>query len=172
MLGHWKRTSALIVTAIAAASACSGSSPTSMTMSSAGMEPTIAKNAEIHVDKDAFKGGVPNRNDVTVWLDEQVNEIGVKRVVALPSESVEYSNCELTIDGAAVEEPFLPADANTSCGGDGAYVEVPEGFVYLMGDNRGGSKDSRDVGPVAIASLRGRVTEWKNAAQDWVALAS
>lgn len=172
MLGHLKQTSVLIVSAIVVASACSGSPPTSMTMSSAGMEPTIAKNAEIHVDKDAFKGGVPNRNDVTVWLDEQVNEIAVKRVVALPGETVEYSNCVLTIDGAAEEEPFLPADANTSCGGDGESVKVPEGFVYLMGDNRGGSKDSRDVGPVAIASLRGRVTEWKNVAEEWVALDS
>ena len=131
-----------------------------MTMKSAGMEPTIAKGATIHVDKGAYKSDDPKRNDVIVWLNAQDNEIVVKRVVALPGETIEYLNCVLIVDGAPVEEPFLPADTKTNCGGDSDAAEVPEGFVYLMGDNRAGSGDSRGFGPVAIASLSGKVTDW------------
>jgi len=139
-----------------------------MVMVSRAMEPTIFSGAEVHVDKGAFSDGVPVRNDVVVWLDPDRNEANVKRVVGLPGETIEYVNCVLSIDGAVVEESFLPDEARTVCGMDVPTMTIPDGSVFLMGDNRAGSRDSREVGAVGHSTIVGKVVEWRNAAGNWV----
>lgn len=80
----------------------------------------------------------------------------VKRIVGLPGESVGLSDGRLLVDGAAVAEPWLTAGGRGAA--DAPARTLADGQLYVLGDNRLplGSRDSRQYGPVAEASLRGR----------------
>jgi signal peptidase I len=77
----------------------------------------------------------------------------IKRVIGLPGETVEGRDGVVYVDGRRLIEPYLPAGVFTS---DFEPVAVPEGQLWVMGDNRGGSFDSRGFGPVPVDSLLGR----------------
>lgn len=84
----------------------------------------------------------------------------VKRIIGLPGETVVYQNSHLYIDGKKVDEPFLPEnmltnDFNLSHMG---YTEIPEGYYFVVGDNRGDSLDSRYIGLIAKNDIEGTVT--------------
>ena len=81
----------------------------------------------------------------------------VKRVVGLELEQVEFQRGQLLVDGAAAAEPWVQQERRGSH--SMAPTRVPEGHVFLAGDNRLplASSDSRQFGPLPAASLRGRV---------------
>jgi signal peptidase I len=96
----------------------------------------------------------------------------IKRVIALPGETIEMHDCTVFIDGRALDEPYLDPDVVTpdNCGGDFEPVFVPEGKVFVMGDNRPGSQDSRMSGPVDHDDLVGRafVVFWPSSHWQWL----
>lgn len=79
----------------------------------------------------------------------------IKRIVGLPGEVIEARDGHLLIDGRPLTEPYLPDGLRTD---DFGPVTVPEGHVFVMGDNRPNSHDSRfeDIGPIPIDSIVGR----------------
>ena len=77
----------------------------------------------------------------------------IKRVVGLPGEVVEARGGRVLIDGRELVEPYLPADLATA---DFGPVTVPADAVFVLGDNRGDSADSRVIGPVPIDTIVGR----------------
>ena len=77
----------------------------------------------------------------------------IKRVVALPGERVEAHGGKVLVDGLEVVEPYLPAGTAT---GDFPAVVVPPDTVWVMGDNRANSADSRIFGPVPESTVVGR----------------
>jgi signal peptidase I len=79
----------------------------------------------------------------------------IKRVVAVPGETVEGRNGHVYVDGRQLVEPYLPAGTFTS---DFAPVEVEPGRLWVMGDNRNFSKDSRVFGTVDQDTVVGRAT--------------
>ena len=98
----------------------------------------------------------------------------IKRVVALPGETVEYRDCRLYLDNRAVAEPYLDPTLVTpgNCGDDQRPVVVEPGHVFVMGDNRGSSLDSRAaaIGQIAFDHLIGRafVVVWPFADLHWL----
>jgi signal peptidase I len=135
---------------------------------SESMEPTLMKGDRVLVNKLAYTGGHVGRQDVVVfvnpnggtppdrgvvggflhWLGEGIgvaqpeNEDYIKRVIGLPGETLEIRDEEVLIDGKPLEEPYLTADAR-SCNREFGPVTVPEGSLFVMGDNRCNSADSR-----------------------------
>lgn len=100
----------------------------------------------------------PERGDVVV-LDPPVrsNEPFIKRVIGLPGETVTFRDGRVYVDGALLDEPYI-SGAITSCTNT-PYCEfgpIPAGSVYVLGDNRRNSTDSRSFGPVKIASIVGK----------------
>lgn len=134
------------------------------------METTLFGNDRVLVNKLSYRFGDPSRGDVVVF--DRVTGDGntvqhddlIKRVIGLAGEEVEIRSCDVYIDGVKIEEPWLPAamrDQDLSpaerCGTpDVAVVVVGEGQVYLVGDNRPMSFDSRMFGPVDTNLIVGR----------------
>jgi signal peptidase I len=142
------------------------------------MVPTLQINDRVMVNKLSMNFGDPGRGDIVVFRDptqpaveESIPEavirsvleaIGVrtrgaddliKRVIALPGETVSIQGNQVHVDGVPLSEPYLPADTENL---DFAPVTVEEGHVFVMGDNRTASFDSRRFGPVPIDEIVGR----------------
>ncbi len=139
------------------------------------MYSTLDTNDRVFVNKLSYRLHDPNRGDVVVL--HQVTGASerdlIKRVIGLPGESVEVRNCTVLIDGRVLNEPYLDPEVvtPTNCGGD--YVldgVVPDDHVFVMGDNRGGSQDSRVIGPINDDDLVGRafVVFWPQSHWQWL----
>ncbi len=132
---------------------------------------TLHDGDRVLVNKLSYRLHDPRRGDVVVLktIDGASERDLIKRVVALPGETVEYRSCILYIDGRELVEPYLdPAVVTpTSCGEPQPPRVIPDAAVFVMGDNRPGSKDSRVLGPITYSDLIGRafVVIWP--AGDW-----
>ncbi len=136
------------------------------------MYPTLESGDRVFVNKMSYRLHDPNRGDVVVL--HQISGASerdlIKRVIALPGEEVEMRSCTVLVDGRVLEEPYLDPAASSSCGGDFEPVLVPDDHVFVMGDNRGGSQDSRQLGPIAQDDLVGRafVVFWPRDHWQWL----
>ncbi|WP_420450303.1 signal peptidase I [Ilumatobacter sp.] len=145
------------------------------------MDSTLTTGDRVFVNKLSYRLHDPNRGDVVVL--HQINGAAerdlIKRVIALPGEVVEMVDCVVTITEVGAEservldEPYLDPDVvSSSCGGDFGPAAVPEEHVFVMGDNRSGSQDSRSpsVGPVSYDDIVGRafVVFWPRSDWRWL----
>ncbi|MEX2421091.1 MAG: signal peptidase I [Actinomycetota bacterium] len=149
---------------------------------SESMVPTLEVGDRVFVNKFLFDGGDIHRGDIVVfenpnsgelpdrgvigaflhWLGEGIglsqpeNEDFIKRVIALPGETIEIRRHIVYIDGRPLEEPYLTRAARRAMG-DYDPKTVPAGALFVMGDNRGNSADSRfGLGFVPIDKVIGK----------------
>ena len=106
----------------------------------------------------------PERGDVVVLNPPTPSaQPYIKRIIGLPGESIEFRNGFVYIDGERLDEPYIEQGI-TRCGrSDFCSVdEIPDGYVYVLGDNRNNSSDSRSFGLVAIEDIVGKAwfTNW------------
>ena len=122
---------------------------------------TLQDGDRVLVNRLSYRLHDPRRGDVVVLkrFDGNATERDlIKRVIGLPGETVEVRSCVVYIDDQELNEPYLdPAiQQRDGCGSDQAPIEVPEDSVFVLGDHRGRSSDSRAFGPVADDFLIGR----------------
>lgn len=149
---------------------------------SESMEPTLAVGDRVFVNKIVYDIGDIHRFDVIVfespdgvagpdrgivggvmhWLGEGIgvahpeNEDFIKRVIGLPGETVEIRDNVVYIDGEAIDEPYLTEEARRHNGDDFRF-EVPADNLFVMGDNRSNSADSRyGLGYVPVDKVIGK----------------
>jgi len=138
------------------------------------MSTTLHDGDRVFVNKLSYRLHDPNRGDVVVLHELQgaAERDLIKRVVALPGETIEVRNCEVFIDGQRLDEPYLDPEVVTAndCGGETPPTAVPADHVFVMGDNRGGSLDSRNLGPIDEDDLVGRafVVFWPRGNWQWL----
>lgn len=105
----------------------------------------------------------PERGDIVVFEPPTVsNKPFIKRVIGLPGETVTIENGFVYIDGVKLQEPYIDG-AITECNRSRCEpVTVPEDSVYVLGDNRRNSSDSRIFGPVSVENIVGKawITYW------------
>jgi signal peptidase I len=125
---------------------------------SPSMEPALAVGDRVLVNKLAYRVGDIGRGDLVVFErppnepESEVNDL-IKRVIAFGGETVEARDGRVLIDGRALREPYLPAGTVT---GDLPSQTVPEGHLFVLGDNRGDSRDSRRFGAIDENLVVGR----------------
>jgi signal peptidase I len=123
---------------------------------------TLHNGDRVLVNKLSYRLHDPRRGDVVVLktIEGVAERDLIKRVVGLPGETISYQNCVLRVGDKIVNEPYLDAAivTTTSCGPSFGDTVVQSNHVFVMGDNRGGSKDSRDgqVGQISYGNLVGR----------------
>jgi signal peptidase I len=124
----------------------------------ASMEPTLHAGDVALVWRASRTTDSLHRGDLVVFRDP-TGSLTVKRAVGLPGDRVAMLDAMLTVNGVPVDEPYV--DHATIDGTYLAQVRVPAGAVWVLGDNRAQSIDSREFGPVAAPDLVGRVlTSW------------
>jgi len=122
---------------------------------SQSMSPTVARGDHVLVDKLAYRGEeTPRAGDVVVFRAPRTDEIMLKRVVAVGGQAVEIRDGVLFVDGRRRVEPYANADAIDSV--FFGPVRVTAGSVFVLGDNRGDSRDSRKLGAVPVDDVIGR----------------
>ena len=126
------------------------------------MAPTLVPEEHIVADMRYFQNHPPTRGDVVVFrfLSSTGDAMLTKRVVGLAGDVISGAPGLLVVNGQAAREPYvkaeledLPYDARETFG----PLVVPPNQVFLMGDNRQRSYDSRYYGPVPVGQLKGKV---------------
>jgi signal peptidase I len=117
------------------------------------MVPSLVHNNYVLVNRLAYRFGDIERGDVVVFkFPRNQEEDYIKRVIGLPGETIEIANGRVYIDGQPLEEPYIQAPMLQ----DYPPVTVPQGMVYVMGDNRNDSSDSRRWGALAEDEIIGK----------------
>jgi len=151
---------------------------------SSSMEDTLEINDRIVVEKLSYRFREPKRGEIIVFEGEEtvpadngavgkvIRTVGqfigivpvnaqdfVKRVIGLPGDHVEITDGQVLVNGVAIDEPYVDFEDLRSSG----PFDVPEGMLFVLGDNRPNSSDSRfGLGYIAIDDVVGRafVTIW------------
>ena len=115
------------------------------------MQPNLYAGYRLMIEKVSYRLHAPRRGDVVVVARPKDEKNLIKRIVALPGETVEVRDGHTWINGQPIAEPWV-----TFFGGpDYPPARVPANTVFVLGDNRGSSRDSRAIGPVPVNSIRG-----------------
>jgi signal peptidase I len=179
----WREFPVMLVLAFLAALLIKGFLLQAFYIPSESMEPTLVKDDRVLVEKVGYRFGDPERGDVIVFerdvgalstsgdaepsllarIGDEVRELFgfptgtkqdfIKRVIAVEGETVEGRGGRVLIDGSAIDEPYLAPDTET---GDFGPIRVPSGGLFMMGDNRNHSDDSRNYGPIDESQIVGR----------------
>ncbi len=129
------------------------------------MVPNFQNRERILTDKLSYQFGEPKRGDVVVFkapTSEPCSENEceyIKRIIGVPGDRVMVSGGQVYLNGALLEQDFLPADFVTEAGSfaqEGMEVEVPEDSYLVFGDNRSHSRDGREFGPIPRKLILGK----------------
>jgi signal peptidase I len=136
---------------------------TPIVVDGASMEPTLQNRDRMFVSKI----GEPKRFDIIVFQAPE-NKNYIKRVIGLPGDQIEYRDDVLYVNGKRYDEPYLDEYKQKQGLVDGPLTNsftlqetpvrsevVPEGYLFVLGDNRRYSKDSRHIGAVPIDKVLG-----------------
>ena len=132
------------------------------------MMPTLENGDRMIVNKFSYKIGEPKRFDIVVFHAPEQKDY-IKRVIGLPGDYIEYKDDQLYINGKPYDEPYLDQYKAEITEGNLTYDfnlkdidpsldVIPEGYVFVMGDNRQYSKDSRHIGIVSIDEIIGNTS--------------
>ncbi len=117
------------------------------------MQPELHSNERLVIEKVSYWFHGPRRGDVVVIDDpDGGSDLLIKRVIGLPGERVTIADGQVYIDGVLLDESYLDQPTD----GGGRTWLVPPLQVFVLGDNRAASRDSRAFGSVSLDDVVGR----------------
>ena len=123
------------------------------------MENTLQPDQRVLVDKLTPRFSPYHRGDIVVFAEPGAPSGSpplIKRVIGLPGDVVQLRDGHVVLDGVTLAEPYVyPGQVTLPETGQTRWV-VPAGALFVLGDHRQDSRDSRTFGPVAIANVVGR----------------
>ena len=139
------------------------------------MLPTLKNNELALVNRLAYRFGKPERGDIIVFhFPVNPKEDLIKRVIGLPGEEIVVSDGKVFINGVAIEEPYIASSPEYT-----TKWSVPEGYLFVLGDNRNDSADSHTWGLLPLDNVVGKAvlvywpfTDWMILKHDQTVLAA
>lgn len=122
------------------------------------MTNTLQDGENLLVNKLEYRISKPNRLDIVVLYPfghDVPNEYYVKRIIGLPGETIQIIDSKVYINGKILEEPYIKENNINDAGCAANPVILADDEYFVMGDNRNGSGDSRDFGPVKFQDIDG-----------------
>ena len=124
-------------------------------VSGQSMDDTLHDGNYLIVNKLAYKFGEPEHGDIIVFdSGQEEHELWIKRVIGLPGDVIKTDGRTLYINNAKASEPYIKK--GTVAQGEMQTWIVPEGAIFVMGDNRNNSTDSRIIGCVEESTVLGK----------------
>lgn len=123
------------------------------------MNPTYLDSEFLLTEKVSYYLHEPKRGDVVVFKPPVSEDEYIKRIIALPGETVSIINGKFYINGTQLKESYISPDVYNSGGTyleEGTQKTIPEGSYLTVGDNREHSFDSRSWGPITKEVIAGR----------------
>jgi signal peptidase I len=118
----------------------------------ASMEPTLVSGEYVIVNRLSYRLGSPQRGDIIVFhFPRDPKEEYIKRIIGLPGDEVEVKNGAVYVNGQLLNESYLKVKMDYL----GTW-SVPEGQLFVLGDNRNNSSDSHDWGTVPMDYVVGK----------------
>lgn len=127
----------------------------------ASMDTTFHNGQYILTNKLAYKFGQPDVGEIVVFQSPDNQDIDfIKRIIGIEGDRIMVRNGQVFLNGNPIPEEYAQKPTTLVEGGflvDGIEVTVPPGHVFVMGDNRPRSSDSRVFGPVPLQNVIGQV---------------
>ena len=130
---------------------------------SGSMEDTIMPGDMVFSEKISYYTRAPERGDIVTFADPEVaGRTLIKRVIATEGQTVDLIDGHVFVDGIELDEPYVGGKESYPLSRTSANVDVqfpytvPQGCVWVMGDNRTASQDSRYFGAIKIDTITGR----------------
>lgn len=125
------------------------------------MYPTLHNNEKLFVNKLAYviEGKTPQKGDIVVFNPTNNKDVlYVKRVIATEGDVVAIKNNKVYVNNLKIEEPYIKEKMHTP---DMEEQKIDKGYIFVLGDNRNNSSDSRVIGPVHISNVLGKLITFK-----------
>ncbi len=130
-------------------------------VSGTSMVPTFHDGDYILTDKITYRFSLPKKGDVIVLKNPRNEEQDfIKRIIALPGDTLKVANNGVYVDGVQISEPYLAPGTPTKGGSflaDGQEIKAGPDQYFVFGDNREHSSDSREWGSITKEEIVGRV---------------
>ena len=126
------------------------------------MEPTLHEGDNLLVEKISPRLGIIRRGDI-VTIKNVLKEYDgedktiIKRVIAIGGDNIEIKNSKVFVNGEELKEDYINGSSTSPQDAKYSLMKVPDGFFYVLGDNRARPiLDSRTIGPVKASDINGK----------------
>ncbi|MEJ0089470.1 MAG: signal peptidase I [Limisphaerales bacterium] len=133
----------------------------SLTVSGSSMYPTLFDNGNYWLNRSYYFRHEPQRTDIVALKDPVDGVLVVKRIIAMPGESIYLNRGKVYVNGKLLDEPYISKYTPTFAfaKNESEFLIIGKDSYFVLGDNRGNSMDSRSYGPVPRGNILGKLIE-------------